>query len=70
MCVCISGVLFIVQTEAEELLSGGELMEKSLRSAIAESGATPSSGVTVDGKSLVQYLPILLPISVLTKLVL
>ena len=66
MCVCISGELFIVQTEAEELLSGGELMEKSLRSAIAESGATPSSGVTVDGKSLVPILPI----SLLTKLVL
>ena len=45
-------MLFIVQTEEKELLSGGELMEKSLRSAIAESGATPSSGVTVDGKLL------------------
>ena len=50
--MCISGMLFIVQTEEKELLSGGELMDKSLRSAIAESGATPSSGVTVDGKLL------------------
>ena len=36
--------------ESKELASGSELMEKSLQSAIAESGATPSSGVSVDGQ--------------------
>ena len=36
--------------EEKELLSGSELMEKSMQSAIAESGATPSTGITVDGQ--------------------
>ena len=61
LCVCLRpcvrargkrAAVYYVQMETKDLISGSELMEKSLRSAIAESGAAPSSGVTVEGESL------------------
>ena len=38
-----------LETEDREVATGSDLLGKSLQSAINKSGATPTSGVTVDG---------------------
>ena len=52
VCVCVC----VLQLEAEkcEPLAGGDMLGKSLQSAIAKTGVQPTTaGVTVDGTSTV-----------------